>query len=398
MAKKQQHNKIFGTKMELTEVRTFATKQEAYRDAQAWVRSQRGQGRTVVGNFELGYDARDHKGCRRESLGTETCCGGCCAVCAEAANLPTADKIIPGVPKGTPFSPEAARRAPGSGRPDLAELVAEAEAEAEAEGGPVFDEEAEVVPRRLLLETPKAGDCSSACQEKNVWLMLDLVLPRVRRALMYGPPSTGKTFAACRSAETLGDELFVITMTDQTPMAELRGHFVPKGGNFEFMYGNALRPFKYGGLLVINEIDEAGADALAFLVALLDDPAVAKITLPTGETVKAHPNFRVIASMNGHYTELHERLQSRFPEKVYVDAPHPDALASLPEDLRAVAAKLSIEADENLRVDIRSWKEFAELRTTLSHERLAARAVFGPRATDVLAAIKATNDPTTETS
>ncbi|MEE8472553.1 MAG: AAA family ATPase [Dehalococcoidia bacterium] len=240
------------------------------------------------------------------------------------------------------------------------------------------------------------AEADAAMVDGATFDLLEAVLPRTQRSLLYGPPATGKTHIAIQIAKQLGIELSVICMTDQMPAAELRGHFVPKGAEWIFMYGNALRPFKYGGLLLVDELDEAGADALAFLTAILNDPSVAKLTLPTGETVSVHPNFRVIGCMNGHPSDLHPRLQSRFPVQVYVDRPNPKAILALPQDLQAAASKLTIEQDERTRVDIRQWLEFAKLREQLGHEQLAAKALFGARSGDILAAIKAINDLLTQ--
>ena len=77
---------------------------------------------------------------------------------------------------------------------------------------------------------------------------------------------------------------------------------------------------------------------------------------------------------------------------VYVDTPNPKAIEALPEDLRPAATVLTTSMDEKVRVDLRSWFEFAKLRGDLQHERLAAVACWGPRSVDVLAAVKALAD------
>ena len=62
-------------------------------------------------------------------------------------------------------------------------------------------------------------------------------------------------------------------------------------------------------------LDRAAAQELSygdFLHGLLNDPTLARITLPTGEVLTADPNFKVIATMNGEYEDLRPSLQDRF--------------------------------------------------------------------------------------
>jgi MoxR-like ATPase len=61
-----------------------------------------------------------------------------------------------------------------------------------------------------------------------VWELVASVIQHSRSTLLYGPPGTGKSHAA-HTADRDGRPLFTVTMTPDTPAAELRGHYVPVG-------------------------------------------------------------------------------------------------------------------------------------------------------------------------
>lgn len=222
----------------------------------------------------------------------------------------------------------------------------------------------------------------------TAWQIVDAVAKVARTALLYGPPGTGKSYAAHSAA--IGDRtLFTVTLTPDTPAAELRGHYVPVGGEFKWQDGPAIKAWRDGGRLVVNEIDHAGGDALSFLMNVLDSAGTAGITLPTGETVRPAPGFQAIATMNGDPdTDLPAALRDRFPCTVHVDEPHPSAIESLPDDLREAARGTVCAADADRRVSLRAWLDFAAYRMAIGEE-LAAVAIFGhDRAEDVLQALR----------
>jgi nitric oxide reductase NorQ protein len=223
--------------------------------------------------------------------------------------------------------------------------------------------------------TKTAPKVDAKTQER--WDLIDAVLSASRRVLLRGVPGTGKTHAATKLG--LGKrKVYTITMTEETPAAEIRGHFVPKEGSLIWMDGPAVRAWREGARLVINEIDHASADSMTLLFAILDDPEFAMLTLPTGETVRPAEGFQVIATMNGIPEDLPEALQDRFPVTLEVTAVNPAAVAQLPLDLQGPALATSA-GERGKRISIRLWAEYANLREQIGKPK-AMTAVFGSRA------------------
>jgi len=239
----------------------------------------------------------------------------------------------------------------------------------------------------------KIPDHRSAMPEINEWDLINSILPKTRRVLLYGPPGTGKTHAATY-LDTEGKTVYSLTLTEATPDAEIRGHFVPAGdGKFKWMDGPAIKAWKEGCPLVINEINRGSPEAQSFLYVLLDDPKTARITLPTGETVTPQEGFRVVATMNGRPDELPEALADRFPVSVEVMQTNPHALTQLPTELRKLARDTSNIVDEERRITIRSWLAFADLLRIGSDVDKAGKAVFNAKWEDLRVAVLVAMQP-----
>lgn len=227
------------------------------------------------------------------------------------------------------------------------------------------------------------------------WEIIKAVIATSRRVLLYGLPGTGKTFIAARY-EVEDTIVYQQTLTEESPMAELRGHFLPKGSEMVWMDGPGIRAWREGARLVINEIDHASGDVLSFLLALLDDPEFAEFTLPTGELVRPAEGFHVVATMNGQPYDLPLPLQDRFPVTIEILDVNPEAIEALPEDLRVPAQTGALVVDQDRRLSVRMWTEFASLRLKLAAladdeaqgYEMAAKAIFGDRWKEALRAIK----------
>ena len=214
------------------------------------------------------------------------------------------------------------------------------------------------------------------------WNDIEAILGVASRAYLWGPPGLGKTHAAQRVG--VGEHVFSITLTEETPAAELRGHYLPDGEAWAWHDGPVVKAMRLGGRLVLNELPHASQDALSFLHPVLEDEATCRFTLPTGEEVRPAPGFTVIATGNAPPTELEPSLADRFPVSINIETVHPDALKGLPPGLRHVARE-TIHIHGDRAISLRRWLAYAELKGKIGRGR-AGYAVLYQRVDELAAA------------
>jgi len=234
---------------------------------------------------------------------------------------------------------------------------------------------------------------STPISSLTAWQIHDHMLSaHVPRMLTYGPPGIGKSYGPAKWAAKNRWEFMSVTLTDQTPASELRGHFILKGSDFVWHDGVVTRAWRktqegLNVLIEINEIVEAGADVEVFLHNALDDPEFARLDLPTGETIRPAPErLIVVATMNGNPGMIREALRDRFPVKIQLNEPHPDAIMALPSDLRPLAMEMTKASKGKDRMSVRPFVAYAQLRSRVA-ANIAAEAVFGENALDILTAL-----------
>lgn len=154
------------------------------------------------------------------------------------------------------------------------------------------------------------------------WAEIEQAVQHGYRTLLWGPPGTGKSFAGTSNCA----EISRLYLTMDTPAAEVRGHFVPtNSGGFAWHDGPGATAWRKGHRLVVDEIDAASGDTLTILLALLDDPESARVTLPSNETIVPKAGFSAVCTTNQSPGILPEALHDRFDSVVHVQYPNPAA-------------------------------------------------------------------------
>ena len=218
----------------------------------------------------------------------------------------------------------------------------------------------------------------------------DVLSAGIDRVILYGPPGTGKTYAGLNLGDTDSGSWRLVCTEDMTNF-DVTGGYMPDKDGFKWSDGAALKAWRgdgiTGGRLVVDEIDKAGGDVFATLLAMTDTVDSARWENPTNGKIEVpRDGFTAIMTTNiESMEELPAALKDRFPCAIRINEPHPNALAGLPRDLREYARKMADAG--NRRISLRQFYDYSKLRESHGDER-AANLIFGDRSESFLDAMK----------
>lgn len=213
----------------------------------------------------------------------------------------------------------------------------------------------------------------------------------IDRLILLGPSGTGKTYAGLTYGDITGGAFRMVCTEDMTN-SEVTGTYKPNAnGTWSWVNGAAIKAWNgngtTGGRLVVDEVDKMSGDVLGTVLAMLDSPESASWENPeTGDIHRPRPGFSAVMTTNiEDLRELPTALADRFPVRIRIDQPHPDALARLSTDLRGLAVRMADAGAQ--RISLRAFYALDELRSSLPLEE-ACEIVFGDRAGSIMDAMK----------
>jgi len=217
--------------------------------------------------------------------------------------------------------------------------------------------------------TPTTGSMTA-------WQKAEFAIEHSNRVLLYGLPGTGKTYFGLTHA-TNNNKAYRLACTEDMSSSDLEGFWRREAsGALKFHEGVGIRAWREGARLVVDEINRINGDVESKLMMLLDTEASASWENPdTGEVVKPHSGFSVVATMNGMPEDLAPAVLDRLTVRCAVNTPNPKAIDSLPIYLRQLAETFTSE-DAQFRYSLRSFVEFHAMYEKSKDLRACAQVVF----------------------
>ncbi|WP_233586856.1 CbbQ/NirQ/NorQ/GpvN family protein [Formosa maritima] len=126
--------------------------------------------------------------------------------------------------------------------------------------------------------------------------------------LLKGPTGTGKTRFVDYMTYKLDKELITISCHEETSSTDLIGRYIIKGAETVWIDGPLTKAVKEGAVIYLDEIAEARPDVIVAIHSLTDHRKELYID-KLGETIKAHPNFMLVASFNPGYQKGFKELK-----------------------------------------------------------------------------------------
>jgi MoxR-like ATPase len=157
------------------------------------------------------------------------------------------------------------------------------------------------------------------------WMVVsDTDIPMSPR--LIGKPGVGKTTLAYAAAKRMGRDVFIMQATLDTRPEDLLVTPVLEGeGRLRYVASPLVSAMILGGIAILDEGNRMSEKSWASLAPLLDNRRYVE-SIVAGVKIKAHPNFRLVTTMNDDAStfELPEYIHSRLQPQILIDFPEKD--------------------------------------------------------------------------
>ena len=157
------------------------------------------------------------------------------------------------------------------------------------------------------------------------WLVIDTAdVPMNPR--LVGKPGVGKTTLAYAAARRLGRDVYIMQATVDTRPEDLLVTPVIEGaGRLRYVASPLVTAMLRGGVVILDEGNRMSEKSWASLAPLLDSRRYVE-SIVAGSKIKAHPDFRFVATLNDDAStfDLPDYIHSRLQPQILIDFPERD--------------------------------------------------------------------------
>jgi len=157
------------------------------------------------------------------------------------------------------------------------------------------------------------------------WLVIDPQdLPMNPR--LVGKPGVGKTTLAYAAAKRRGRDVYIMQATvDTRPEDLLITPVIEGAGQLRYVASPLVTAMIRGGVVILDEGNRMSEKSWASLAPLLDSRRYVE-SIVAGIKVKAHPDFRFVATLNDDSStfDLPEYIHSRLQPQILIEFPERD--------------------------------------------------------------------------
>ena len=154
------------------------------------------------------------------------------------------------------------------------------------------------------------------------WMIVDSRdVPMSPRLL--GKPGVGKTTLAYAVGKQMGREIYILQATlDTRPEDLLVTPVIESQGSLRYVASPLVTAMIRGGIVILDEGNRMSEKSWASLAPLLDTRRYVE-SIVAGIKIKAHTDFRLVATMNDDAStfELPEYIHSRLQPQILIDFP-----------------------------------------------------------------------------
>ena len=140
---------------------------------------------------------------------------------------------------------------------------------------------------------------------------------------LLGKPGVGKTTLAYAAARRMGRDVYILQGTlDTRPEDLLVTPVIEGAGKLRYVASPLVTAMILGGIAILDEGNRMSEKSWASLAPLLDSRRYVE-SIVAGIKIKAHPNFRMVTTMNDDAStfDLPEYIHSRLQPQIFIDFP-----------------------------------------------------------------------------